>query len=108
VTFDCQTCGACCVNPLENEAEGFRSWVEVGPKEPLLKRKDLVRKLVVLDEAGDPHLKLDSAGRCAALKGALGKRVTCGIYHLRPRGCRTVQAGDADCRRYRRERGITS
>jgi uncharacterized cysteine cluster protein YcgN (CxxCxxCC family) len=49
---DCSTCGACCVNPLENETEGFRTWVEVAPGEPLLKRKDLVRKLVVVDPDG--------------------------------------------------------
>jgi Fe-S-cluster containining protein len=105
-SFDCQTCGACCVNPLENEREGFRSWVEVRADEPLHRRKDLVRKLVVLDDDGLTHLKLDGEGRCVALKGALGRRVSCAIYALRPKPCRRVQAGDKDCLRYRRERGI--
>jgi Fe-S-cluster containining protein len=103
---DCTTCGACCVNPLENEAEGFRTWVEVAPGEPLLKRKDLVRKLVVVDADGGRHLRLDRDGRCLALQGALGRRVSCRIYAQRPKPCRRVQAGDPDCLRYRAERGI--
>lgn len=104
--LDCQTCGACCCNPLENEREGFRSWVEVRADEPLLKRKDLVRKLVVVDDDQLAHLKLDREGRCIALRGALGRRVSCSIYALRPKPCRRVQPGDKDCIRYRRERGI--
>ena len=105
---DCTTCGACWCNPAENRAEGVEGWVEVADDEPLLKRKDLVRKLVVVDAAGDRHLRLDRSGRCLALQGALGKKVGCRIYHHRPRPCRRVQAGDADCLRYRAERGLTT
>jgi Fe-S-cluster containining protein len=104
--LDCTRCGACCVNPRQNEAEGFRTWVEVEEGEPLLRRKDLVRKLVVL-EGGKAHLRLDSSGRCLALRGALGRKVGCDIYSLRPRGCRRVQAGAEDCLAYRREHGLT-
>ena len=105
-TFDCTTCGACCVNPLENERVGFRTWVEVDDEAPLLKRKDLVKKLVVIHQDGTRRMRLDGGGRCMALKGALGRKVSCGIYALRPHPCRRVQAGDPDCRKYRRERGI--
>ncbi|MBZ0116180.1 MAG: YkgJ family cysteine cluster protein [Sandaracinaceae bacterium] len=106
MTLDCTRCGACCVNPRENEAEGVRAWVEVGPREPLLGRRDLVRKLVVTSEDGQAHLRLDVGGRCLALRGALGRKVSCAIYALRPAGCRRVQAGAPDCLRYRAERGL--
>ncbi len=105
-SFDCTRCGACCCNPLENEREGVREWVAVEAAAPLLSRRDLVRKLVVLDAAGEPHLRLDRQGRCLALRGALGDRVRCSIYAVRPQGCRRVQPGDRDCRQYRAERGL--
>lgn len=103
--LDCQACGACCVNPASNEAEGFRSWVEVGEREPLLRRKDLVKKLVVLHD-DVPHLRLDATGRCLALRGRVGDDVSCSIYALRPHPCRRVQPGDAGCLSYRRELGL--
>ena len=45
--------------------------------------------------------------RFNALLGAIGRKVSCGIYHHRPRACRTVQPGDGDCLRARREQGLT-
>lgn len=103
---DCRTCGACCVNPPSNAAEGFVSWVEIAPSDGLLRRPDLVRKLVVRDAGGVPHLRLVEGGRCAALRGAPGRRVTCAIYTDRPSPCRRVQAGDRLCLRYRAEQGM--
>lgn len=104
--YDCTRCGACCANPRENEAEGFRRWVEVERGAPLLRRRDLVKKLVVVDDDGAMHLRLDSEGRCLALRGAIGRQVRCEVYALRPAACRRVQAGGDDCRRYRAERGL--
>jgi uncharacterized protein len=106
LTYDCTRCGACCANPEENEAAGFRSWVEVDRAATLWRRRDLVKRLVVLDDQGEPHLKLDPSGRCLALRGALGKSVRCSIYAHRPSACRRVQPGDRDCERYREARGI--
>ena len=105
-TYDCTTCGACCANPRDNEAEGFRGWVEVEPTSRLLSRRDLVRKLVVLDSRGAPVLRMDREGRCLALRGAIGARVRCDIYALRPVACRRVQPRDADCERARSEHGV--
>jgi Fe-S-cluster containining protein len=99
--YDCQACGACCVNPPENRAQGYTYYVEVMEDDRLLERGDLVRKLVVRDRAGVPHLRLAPDGRCIALRGTLGKRVSCGIYRERPTPCRRVQPGDALCLRYR-------
>jgi Fe-S-cluster containining protein len=80
--------------------------VEVERGAPLLSRKDLVKKLVTKDEGGVLHLRLDGSGRCLALSGTLGVRVSCRIYSLRPAACRRVEPGAADCLRYREARGI--
>jgi Fe-S-cluster containining protein len=102
---DCRRCGACCVNPPDNRAEGFAWWVEVIDGDGLLAKPDLVRKLLVRDADGVPHLRLVDGGRCAALRGSVGRAVRCGIYRDRPTPCRVVQPGDALCLRYRRAAG---
>ena len=105
---DCRRCGACCVNLPANAAEGFTSWVEVAPDDEILERADLARKLIVHDADGVPHLRIADDGRCLALRGALGREVSCAIYHHRPSPCRRVQPGDALCRRYRAAHGLGS
>lgn len=107
VDLDCQRCGACCTNAKENEKEGRTDYVSVEKTARLLSRPDLVRKHVVMDDRGRAHLRLTPDGRCIALRGALGKKVSCDLYHLRPKACRTVQPGDGDCLRARRERGLS-
>jgi uncharacterized protein len=104
--FDCTRCGACCCNPDENRAEGFRFYVEVQPDSRLLTRNDLKKRYVIEDDEGAPHLRLDPSGRCVALEGRLGRSVSCAIYRDRPRGCRLVEAGSPQCLQARRERGI--
>jgi Fe-S-cluster containining protein len=99
--FDCQSCGACCVNAKENIAEGVHHWVAIESNAVLWQRKDLVKKLVCHDEEGRPHLRLDLQHRCMALHGRIGDRVTCSIYNHRPQGCRKVQPGDRECLRSR-------
>jgi uncharacterized protein len=106
VTLDCRTCGACCVNLPSNRAEGFSYWVEIDDADHILARRDLVKKLVVYDADAVPHLRVAADGRCLALRGALGRSTSCGIYHERPSPCRRVQPGDALCLRYRREHGL--
>lgn len=108
VTYDCRTCGACCTNPDENRAEGFVHYVEVHPRDAILNERELVRRLVVHDPDGVPHLRLDGSGRCVALLGKLGKSVRCSIYEHRPTPCRKVEAGSERCLAHRRERGLSS
>ena len=105
MTYDCQTCGACCCNPDENRAEGFVDYVEVRRREPLARDRALARRLTVINSAGQRHMKL-KGDRCAALTGTLGRSVSCTIYELRPQGCRRVEAGGRRCLQYRKERGI--
>ena len=104
--YDCQRCGACCVNHPENRSEGFLGYVAVEPRDALWKKPDLVDRYVTTGEDGAPCLKLDGAGRCHALLGALGKKVRCSIYHYRPSPCRRVEAGSALCRQYRVAQGL--
>ena len=104
MALDCEACGACCTNAAENEREGRRDYVPVERGAKLLTRADLVRRWV--DMGGEPHMKLDGEGRCLALRGKLGHRVRCEIYHQRPSAGRRVQPGDGDCLRARRERGL--
>lgn len=104
--LDCQRCGACCKNPPDNRAEGFPWWVEVEPGDRLLTRADLVRKLVVRDPDGVPHLRLAADGACLALRGRFGVEVWCATYADRPSPCRRVQAGDKNCLRYRAAHGL--
>jgi len=107
VTLDCRQCGACCVNPPANRAAGFTLWVEIDDGDRILARADLVKKLVMRDPDGVPHLRLAPDGRCLALRGAPGRDVRCAIYRDRPSPCRRVQPGDALCMRYRREHGLS-
>ena len=105
--LDCETCGACCCNPDENRAEGYRYYVFVDDsKSKLLTRVDWEKRYVVYDEGGAPHLRLDPSGRCAALEGRLGRRVRCVVYAHRPKGCREVMPHSDECLRARKERGI--
>ncbi|HSI03068.1 MAG TPA: YkgJ family cysteine cluster protein [Myxococcota bacterium] len=104
--YDCQRCGACCTNTTANESEGYRDYVAVEPGDGIRKRKDLMKRFVILNNEGEAHLKLDAEGRCAALRGALGRKVWCVIYADRPSPCRRVEAGSKLCLTYRRDKGI--
>jgi hypothetical protein len=84
-------------------AEGVKYYVEIERTDGILRRRDLVKKLVVLDDEGVPHLRLGEDGRCLALAGALGKNVRCTIYHHRPSPCRRVEPGGSLCLRYRED-----
>lgn len=103
--YDCEKCGACCHNVDENRARGLENYIEVKPTDEILQRPSLARRLVVLDDEGIPHMRL-THDRCAALEGTIGRKVTCGIYEVRPTPCRRLEAGSEPCMRYRAERGI--
>lgn len=104
--WDCQLCGACCHNLDSNLASGVRYWVEIAPSDKILTRQDLVRKLVTHDRSRVPHLRMTHEGTCAALRGTIGQKVTCSIYHQRPSPCRRVMPGDETCLLSRSARGI--
>jgi Fe-S-cluster containining protein len=107
-TLDCTRCGACCTNPVENRREDFVDYVEVRTRDALLARPDLARRLVVYNDDGLAHLKLDPAGRCLALRGRVGRRALCTIYEHRPAACRKVEQGSERCLAHRLEHGLVN
>lgn len=104
--YDCTLCGACCCNPPGNRTEGFVDYIEVDERAPLLKKPELVRRLVVVREDDVMHMRLDPEGRCLALRGRVGKHVRCTIYADRPRACWSVEPASDLCRAYREARGL--
>ncbi|GAC1371334.1 MAG: hypothetical protein NVS3B10_13410 [Polyangiales bacterium] len=104
--YDCVTCGACCYNTDENREIDYVDYVEIAARDRILRRPELVRRLVVLDDDLVPHMKMNHHQRCAALSGRLGVKVGCTIYHDRPTLCREFSAGSEMCIQVRRERGV--
>lgn len=107
-SWDCQACGACCRNLDTNRASGVRYWVEISPGDKLLTRHDLVRKLVTHDRHRVPHLRMTHEGVCEALRGTIGQKVRCSIYHQRPSPCRRVMPGDETCLKTRAAHGLST
>lgn len=92
VTFDCQTCGACCsgLDVLLSGAEADR--FEADPRlEPLTvlrcDRPGLVLRFMKRSGPTD---------RCVAFEGSFF-HCRCGIYAQRPALCREFAAGSPDC-----------
>lgn len=103
---ECTRCGACCSNPRENVAAGVREWVAIDPDDGILESEVLRRRLVIVHDDGEPHLRAEADGRCLALRGRIGVRVECSIYRDRPSACRIVEAGSAECLKARSDRGL--
>lgn len=80
--FDCQACGACCV--------------EAGAV--ILGDEDDVPSSLVQHVANLRCMATEgSSFRCAALFGTVGRSVGCGIYRRRPGVCRSFDAGSDEC-----------
>jgi Fe-S-cluster containining protein len=93
--FDCLTCGACCAPPDDRA-----SYVDLTVRD--LRRLGDARTVLV--DRGGATAKLTTKRHavhgtcCSALEGRIGRRVACGIYDDRPRGCRAFRAGSRVCR----------
>lgn len=105
--YDCTRCGACCVNPPENVAEGFSAYVEIEPRDLIRKKPDLIKRYA-REHDGALHLQILADGRCKALLGRVGDRVRCAIYQARPSPCRRVEPGSDLCRQYMEAQGLLS
>jgi len=106
VVYDCVACGACCYNPNDNRDLNYIDYIEIEMDDRIMRKPDLVRRLVVLDDDLIPHMKLDRHQRCSALTGRLGVKVGCSIYHDRPDICKRFTAGSKKCKELRKERGV--
>lgn len=109
--LDCRACGACCV--ADHEGDPF---VHVGALDRTrLSERYLARLVdhVGRRAGGGLHntflpVKRDRQGNtvCAALRGTVGKRVSCGIYASRPEACADFRPGGPACLWARGQAGI--
>jgi len=103
--LDCSNCGACCRG---QSADG--DYVPVTRLDRRRLTSKYVRKLVRLDRVDEhgakealPLKRFGEHEACVALKGKMGKDVSCEIYAQRPEFCRTFEKGSAECYARRRE-----
>ena len=96
---ECITCGACCdifaVVPMAvAESERLGDFIEVTADPEL-------------DVVVDRLVKRDFVtGRCANLRGEIGREIGCSVYELRPSVCRAFEAGSDKCHELRRMYGL--
>ncbi len=95
MTFDCQTCGACCY--------GGDAYVSVtGPDADRMSRGTRARMVV---RHGERRYLRMLNGHCAALRARRG-HYACRIYDERPTPCQRVEVGSRECLSARVRRGI--
>lgn len=92
-TFDCQSCGACCSYSAE--------WPRFSTEEDA-EIDRIPEALVAADQSG---MRCEG-GRCAALRGEVGKGTACTIYEVRPHVCRACMPGGDDCLMARAAHGL--
>lgn len=102
--YDCQQCGACCI-----DAFGSKGYVRLGERDA--QRMERLGLPVVLD-GGEAWLSTYSpagpAGDsvCAAFAGNVGKACQCSIYPDRPDTCQRFEVGGRWCQEARRLAGL--
>lgn len=82
MTFDCQTCGACC--------RGLG--VDVSP----IHDKGVPERMVKDDRLMGPQMRVKN-GVCVAMCGQIGVKSRCSIYERRPQVCRDFEPGSSLC-----------
>ncbi len=106
---DCLTCGACCVSPFMGDG-----YIRLSRGE---ERRLGRLGLPVLEVVPGPDDRMVLLGTkensqrrhvCIALDGAVGERVSCTIYGVRPMLCREFEAGSPECYQAREAAGIVT
>lgn len=108
--LDCQTCGACCRASSFSEAIPrlpFVDMTDAEAEEIEERRPGSVTLSVPSGWTFDPQrfvmaICRDEHGRCVALRGTVGRKVSCAIYKHRPSTCREFEPGDECCLSARR------
>ena len=102
--YDCQTCGACCVDYF-----GTAGYIQLDPEEQVRMRRFGLRVVVW---HGQPLLGTRSHNGqggetcCEAFAGEVGKACACSIHPGRPRACREFEAGSLGCQFAREAAGV--
>jgi Fe-S-cluster containining protein len=93
MTFDCQTCGACC---------------SFSPEWPRFSLEDAATlNRIPRAFVDDRHGRMRCVGdRCTALIGEVGVTTSCAAYDVRPDVCRACLPGDDACRMARQRFGL--
>ncbi|MGK3981239.1 YkgJ family cysteine cluster protein [Sorangium sp. So ce118] len=96
--LDCQRCGACC-----GPTEDYPTYVDlfagdVGRLPPRYRLHVIGSSLATKETS--------SGTVCVALRGSVGKRVSCAIYESRPTLCRRFERGSKACREAREYAGL--
>jgi uncharacterized protein len=99
LSFDCQTCGACCAY--------FRVsfyWAETDAHPQGSVPKAMTKSI------SPYHVAMQGTTikppRCVALDGNIGESVGCSIYEKRSSTCREFEMGTDECIKARREHGL--
>jgi Fe-S-cluster containining protein len=104
--YDCQQCGACCINQQAAPAVGYVRLTKHESKQ--MKRLGL--SVVQTDNKsllGTRNRVGTTHSVCVALRGHVGGQCGCAIYELRPHNCRQFEVGSRLCRTAREEAGLT-
>ena len=102
--YDCQQCGACCVDFF-----GTEGYIQLSPPEAGRLRR---LGLPVVTWHGQvllgtrPHDGPGGETCCTAFAGAVGSACACSIHPDRPRACRDFEPGSAGCRFARESAGL--
>jgi Fe-S-cluster containining protein len=102
--YDCQACGACCVDYF-----GAAGYIWLEPGEPQHFRR---LGLPVVAWHGQqllgtrPHDGPGGERCCTAFVGGVGGECGCAIYLERPAECRRFEVGGLGCQFARREAGL--
>lgn len=102
--LSCQDCGACCISDRDDESyvmlfdTDYEKLTE-REKRLLVHRDRLPMALQPDTDRLSLRTKHDRRGncRCKALRGTIGKRVSCSIYDRRPGACSKFRVGGYLC-----------
>ncbi len=108
--YDCQACGACCISNWDTETYIYVSDNDIRRLRMAYAEPTVKRLVGGLDDPMEQGIrtKKNTQGHiaCIALRGAVGKRCSCGIYEARPKVCRGFKPGSESCQYARQEAGI--
>jgi Fe-S-cluster containining protein len=102
--YDCQRCGACCVDPF-----GGEGYVFLGAQEAKRMRRLGLAVVRAWDGSflGTRARPADGGRRtCVAFRGEVGGGCGCSIYDGRPSNCQQFEVGSRECRDARRSAGL--
>jgi Fe-S-cluster containining protein len=109
--IDCRKCGACCSPQtwgcsMSEQKDGYVQLLDFDLE---VMSEEYVRKHVKKSRKHGLQLackKNHNGCVCVALRGTVGKRVSCSIYERRPHACRIFEKGGPACLETLRQIGV--